>query len=384
MAPPVHRGPLRIILAILLSLHQTSTSTAAAHPPHPNIHIGSIGGFKLITFILFGVVIVALFFLGFFMAYLRRCFRNRNRNTSSQATVLAAVTAAAIATPPPNRRRRGLDRTTIDSFPSIPFSSVQCIKPTKLRYGPECAICLGGFSDEEMLRLLPGCRHVFHAECIDRWLSSHITCPVCRADLSDPIVAAAGESLMADLADERCSDAIEIVVEMFHVDPDPDLDPDPQLHPVMVHPDNARQDLDLAKQYWRAASLVSFHGRISAPLESLVRNLSSQRQIQADSDLGQRSSMPILQGTPRRSDPGQRPGKLFLQGLHRHECSGSRAGGTSRRSGWEVGPTGSQKERNYAHYVSFTGFVIHGDVAANDWLPEIFQVSSSVQSTPSN
>lgn len=383
MASLVHRGPSSITLTILHSLHHRSIS---AQSPDPAIHSsGRTGSFRLTTGILFGVVIIALFFLGFFTAYLRRCLRNRN--ASSDAAVIAAVTAAAISAPP-NRRRRGLDLTTIDSFPSIPFSAVQCIKPNKLRFGPECAICLSGFSDEEMLRLLPGCRHVFHAACIDTWLASHVTCPVCRADLSDPIVAAAGQSLMVDLHEEQCSDAVEIVVEVFHPDldsdPDPDSDPDTELHPIMVYSENVRQELNLARQHRRAASVVSFHGRRSAPLESVIQNLSVQRQTQADSGSGQRSSRWILQGTPRHSDPGERPGKSFLNGLHRHESSRYGPGDMSRRSEREVAPTCSQKEKNYAHYVSFTGFAIHGDVAADDWLPEIFQVSTAMQSTPSN
>jgi E3 ubiquitin-protein ligase ATL6/9/15/31/42/55 len=381
MAPLVRRGPSSITPQILHSFHHRSI---AAQSPNPIIHSGiRSSGSKLTAGIISGVVIIALLSIGFFTAYLWRCLRNRN--ASSNAAVIAAVTAAAIATPP-NRRRRGLDPNTIDSFPSIPFSAVQCIKPNKLRFGPECAICLGEFTEEEMLRLLPGCRHVFHVECIDTWLSSHITCPVCRADLSDPIVAAAGQSLMVDLAEERCSDAVEIVVEVFHpdLDPDPDPDPDSELHPIMVYPYNVRQDLDLATRHRRAATVVSFHGRRSAPLESLIRNLSVQRQIQADLGLRQRSSRWILQGIPRHSDPGERPSKLVLHGLQRHESSGCGAGDTSSRSEREVDPTCSQKKKNYAHYVSFTGFVIHGDVAANDWLPDIFQVSSAMQSTPSN
>lgn len=65
----------------------------------------------------------------------------------------------------------------------------------------ECAVCLAEFVDDgEKLCLLPGCCHVFHTACIDVWLAAHVTCPVCRADLADRAVAAAGHVLAADQA----------------------------------------------------------------------------------------------------------------------------------------------------------------------------------------
>ncbi|KAL4558387.1 hypothetical protein LXL04_036586 [Taraxacum kok-saghyz] len=48
-------------------------------------------------------------------------------------------------------------------------------------YGLECAICLSVFEEEEIGRKLPGCGHAFHVECIDMWLHSHSSCPICRS-----------------------------------------------------------------------------------------------------------------------------------------------------------------------------------------------------------
>ncbi|KAL6963266.1 RING-type E3 ubiquitin transferase [Sarracenia purpurea var. burkii] len=82
------------------------------------------------------------------------------------------------------RRRvvRGLDPTVIDSLPSFVYSDV---KDFNISNGSslECAVCLNEFEDFETLRFLPKCSHVFHSDCIDVWLSSHISCPVCRAEL---------------------------------------------------------------------------------------------------------------------------------------------------------------------------------------------------------
>lgn len=44
----------------------------------------------------------------------------------------------------------------------------------------ECRICLCALEEDEDVRMLPQCRHLFHAPCAERWLtSSKATCPLC-------------------------------------------------------------------------------------------------------------------------------------------------------------------------------------------------------------
>jgi len=45
--------------------------------------------------------------------------------------------------------------------------------------GEVCAICLLPFEQEEVLRQLP-CRHMYHEECVDPWLSKKGNCPLCK------------------------------------------------------------------------------------------------------------------------------------------------------------------------------------------------------------
>lgn len=48
---------------------------------------------------------------------------------------------------------------------------------------PDCVICLEEFRECDVVKIIPSCRHVFHPECIDTWLSLHVTCPICRCDM---------------------------------------------------------------------------------------------------------------------------------------------------------------------------------------------------------
>ncbi|WCJ19584.1 RING/U-box superfamily protein [Euphorbia peplus] len=49
-----------------------------------------------------------------------------------------------------------------------------------------CAICLSEYEEGEELRRLPECMHSYHVSCIDMWLNSHSSCPVCRTDAVSP------------------------------------------------------------------------------------------------------------------------------------------------------------------------------------------------------
>lgn len=47
----------------------------------------------------------------------------------------------------------------------------------------ECAICLDGFDPGDMISRTPcsAAKHVYHRRCIQQWLESHRTCPLCRS-----------------------------------------------------------------------------------------------------------------------------------------------------------------------------------------------------------
>lgn len=46
----------------------------------------------------------------------------------------------------------------------------------------ECCICLSNYDDGAELRELP-CGHHFHASCVDKWLYTNATCPLCKYNI---------------------------------------------------------------------------------------------------------------------------------------------------------------------------------------------------------
>lgn len=72
----------------------------------------------------------------------------------------------------------GLERAVVEALPVFEYSG-DAMKP-----GLECAVCLEEFEEGEQGRTLPKCGHHFHLECIDMWLHSHSTCPLCRTSVA--------------------------------------------------------------------------------------------------------------------------------------------------------------------------------------------------------
>lgn len=72
----------------------------------------------------------------------------------------------------------GLDQAFIDALPVFQYKEIVGLKEPF-----DCAVCLCEFSEKDKLRLLPMCSHAFHISCIDTWLLSNSTCPLCRGTL---------------------------------------------------------------------------------------------------------------------------------------------------------------------------------------------------------
>jgi Ring finger domain len=85
-------------------------------------------------------------------------------------------------------RGRTSDTPTTDAIRSISQQQLQHICPqwkytTEDAMNKECCICLAGYELNDVMRTLP-CRHVFHMDCIDRWMRQSSSCPMCKRCLA--------------------------------------------------------------------------------------------------------------------------------------------------------------------------------------------------------
>ncbi|KAK8950179.1 E3 ubiquitin-protein ligase ATL31 [Platanthera guangdongensis] len=121
---------------------------------------------------------------------------------------------------------REFDREVLESIPKLVYVEVQEHKIVKGAL--ECAICLNEFEDDETIPLLTKCDHVFHQECIDAWLDTHVTCPVCRTNYTgfssvdftpkipagnDGASVADAPSQAAEISDPPAADHVAISVD---------------------------------------------------------------------------------------------------------------------------------------------------------------------------
>ncbi|CAN7010492.1 RING-H2 finger protein ATL66 [Brassica rapa] len=72
----------------------------------------------------------------------------------------------------------GLDPAEIRSLPVV-----LCRREAAEEEMEECCICLGGLEEGEKMKVLPMCRHCYHCECVDRWLMTESSCPLCRVSI---------------------------------------------------------------------------------------------------------------------------------------------------------------------------------------------------------
>ncbi|KAH7292648.1 hypothetical protein KP509_29G079100 [Ceratopteris richardii] len=206
-----HRG-LRLLLQNVSSV--SPPPSVFAHPPSTDVSqsLNHSSGYaspsqfnRPFMGIVLAVLLVTFVLMTALSVYVHR-FSGSFRRVSHHSVVGAAPSA------------QGLDHEAIEGLPIAVFHkskdiSVRGVEPnrscsrkddqsgvTTLKEGTcsgahqahewrrraECAICLTEFQEAEFIRMLPKCEHCFHQQCIEMWLLSHSTCPLCRSALISP------------------------------------------------------------------------------------------------------------------------------------------------------------------------------------------------------
>ena len=77
----------------------------------------------------------------------------------------------------PNNKHlnKGLDDETIENYPVSKIKNINDLSENKKK----CLICLDEFKNGQKSIVLP-CTHLFHSECIKKWMKKENFCPLCK------------------------------------------------------------------------------------------------------------------------------------------------------------------------------------------------------------
>lgn len=163
-------------LAVLAVLVSAAVWSAAAQQPEAATAeeenppgVGIKVSFRPSVAIVVGIFTMIFSLTFILLMYAKFC------HPSSSSSPLPATLAT---TQQQQEQQQIVSKAVIESLPFFRFATLR-----GARQGMECAVCLSRFDDADVLRLLPRCRHAFHLDCVDRWLHSNASCPLCRSPI---------------------------------------------------------------------------------------------------------------------------------------------------------------------------------------------------------
>uniref|UniRef100_M4CGS1 RING-type E3 ubiquitin transferase n=1 Tax=Brassica campestris TaxID=3711 RepID=M4CGS1_BRACM len=146
-------------------------------PSHGDSHSSSLDSLKPSVLVIILILLMTLLIsvsICFLLRCLNRCSSHHSSLSPSSSTESLRFSNRRVS---PETERSSV----LDSLPVFKFSSVT--RRSSASNSSDCAVCLSRFEPDDQLRLLPLCCHAFHADCIDIWLVSNQTCPLCRSPL---------------------------------------------------------------------------------------------------------------------------------------------------------------------------------------------------------
>lgn len=177
---------------LLLCLYTSSMDLSPTKSPQTpllgsNPHT-SHTSFPIIAVAIIGILATAFLLVSYYIFVIKCCLNwhriNLLRRFSFSRRRRVDDTPAVLYSPA--AENRGLNETAIRSIPVFKFKKVvnEESEVVDAKKSCECAVCLNEFQEEEKLRVIPNCGHVFHIDCIDVWLQNNANCPLCRTSIS--------------------------------------------------------------------------------------------------------------------------------------------------------------------------------------------------------
>ncbi|KAL0379988.1 UNVERIFIED_CONTAM: RING-H2 finger protein ATL52 [Sesamum angustifolium] len=251
-------------------------------PPPPPSDDDSAAPFSPLIIAIIGVLASAFLLVSYYTIVTRYCKR---RSYSSSTNVESEE----------NREESGQDQLQVGSA-GLDEALIKTITVCKYRKGDgliegtECAVCLSEFQENEHLRLLPKCSHAFHLPCIDTWLKSQSSCPLCRAN-----VVILAQPAPPPVPSSQTSSALN--TSAYEVHPADDLvlvvdDEERDCHEHMVVVRNAEDsrnqgvgnDQEGVGEFGRSVSLGAFQSHRQLLVSDILRFEEIDEYVQVESD----------------------------------------------------------------------------------------------------
>ncbi|GLJ28643.1 hypothetical protein SUGI_0564430 [Cryptomeria japonica] len=139
-----------------------------------------------IILLFIGIGVLILIHLCIVGRAFRRSFRSNIGGVSSVSATSSAVRVGGVVS---GNSNGGMSEKDVQKLPSYKHEEREFFAMEEYDKNnssgnkfdrTECAVCLDGYERGDTCRLLPVCRHSFHAKCVDAWLYKNPMCPICR------------------------------------------------------------------------------------------------------------------------------------------------------------------------------------------------------------
>lgn len=182
-------------------------------PPPPPSEDGQATYLSPLVIAVIGILASALLLVTYYTLVTRYCRRRRQHHQADHHQISndGQIGPASEVNRPINGRS-GLDESTIKLITVYKYKIGD-----GLVEGTDCSVCLSEFEENESLRLLPKCNHAFHLPCIDPWLKSHASCPLCRSNISSfgELPPAQPSAIALDHSQSQTSDALRLNTHVY-------------------------------------------------------------------------------------------------------------------------------------------------------------------------